>query len=224
VKLNPVASVDSGVDYLTCTYKPTAALTRLKFYLTRLEREELNAGFFSRPWNMYGYRGFRVGGLNYGWRDDSVIVRLESEVAQRWWRRFGKLASNCSRIDVQDTWTYEEKPSVVLREHWRTMVAWWKEKKGRPKPREIGGPTGIETIYSGERVSDMYLRVYDRWSKKKDKAYQGHVRYEVEVKGDRAMQLLQSLLPVRRHEVAAAGQCHELFRARGCSPPTQIHC
>lgn len=214
--------MDSGVDYLTCTYKPQAALTRLKFYLSRAENEERSAGNFVREWHLCGYRGYRVGGLNYGWRNDGVIVRLEGTTAQRWWRRFGALASNCSRIDVQDTWVYDAEPSEVLQFHWGEMVEWWNARKGRPKPREIGGPTGLETIYSGERVSDIYLRVYDRFKKKKQAEFKGHVRYEAEIKGDRALQMLTHLVPIRRYEYASACECLHLFRKRGCSPPSPL--
>ena len=214
--------MDSGVDYLTVTYKPQAALTRIKFYLARVQRQEVEAGNFLRDWHMYGYRGYRVGGLNYGWRDDGLIVRLEGVTAQRWWRRFGALASNCSRIDVQDTWVYDAEPATVLQFHWDEMVDWWNACKGRPKPREIGGPTGIETIYSGERVSEIYLRCYDRFKKKKQAEFSGHVRYEAEIKGDRAFQMLAHLAPIRRYEYAAACECFDLFRKRGCSPPSPM--
>lgn len=221
MQLSPVAVVDSGVDYLTVTYKPERANSRLVFYLSKCESQEKANGGITRPWGMSGYLGFRCGGLEFGNKNDGVLVRLSGFTAQRWWRRFGKLASNCSRIDVQQTFVYEEEPEKTINRRWREMRSWWLANPHRPKPKVIAGPLGGETIYSGKRVSNVFLRCYHRGTQKGMEQFYGHIRFEAELKGSHAKQMLAQLLPDRHVEPRIAATVSQMFSGRGCATTTK---
>lgn len=213
----PIARVDAGVDYITCTYNAEANLDLLAFMVHRTKRQEVRAGNRVHSFGMSGYRGEKVGGLEFGTRHDGTIVRLSGFSAQRWWKRFGKLATNCSRIDLQQTMVYDEPWLETTARHWQEMLEWHLAGSRRPKPKAFVGPTGCETIYSGERVSDVYLRLYHRGSKKGLEQFQGHVRYEVELKADKSWTALQNIVASRVPEEWMFHQVAAQFGARGCS-------
>jgi len=211
----PTNYPNAGVDYLTCTYNPQANHTRLLFYLGACEREELSRGGLSRKWGMAGYIGARAGGLEWGSKSDGVIIRLSGETARSWWSKFGKLASNCSRIDLQQTVTYDEAPHRTITRHYKELRK-WNSKHRRPMEVKLwSGDHGAEATYSGKRVSDSYLRCYHRGSKPECSQEQGHVRYEVELKNQRARQALQGLLGSDNPEVTASATVRRMFCDRG---------
>lgn len=226
----PIAWVDGGVDYLTCSYTPKAKLTRLRHYIARAQSQEEQAGNMIRQWGMSGYLGYHVGGLEYGWRGDSVLVRLSGQTAQTWWRRFGRIASNCSRIDLQETCIWEEEIKTTLSRHWHQMKKWAAGRGNAPALKLISGENGPETLYSGKRASDVYLRAYNRFAKTKDNRFAGHLRYEVEFKNWKAKQVLDVMLRSKNHHVECASRCLGMFRDRGAgiamklASPTILHC
>jgi DNA relaxase NicK len=211
----PMPVVDGGVDYLTCTFKPESKLTQLEFLLARAKARELEKGNFESAWGMAGFTGWRVGGLEFGLRDDGVLVRLSGEVARDWWPKFGKLASNCSRIDLQQTVMVADDWPNTIKTHWQEMVSWWKANPNRPTPSVIAGPSGPQTIYSGKRTSDVFMRVYHRGSKGGLEDRVGHVRYEVELKRDRAKAMLSLLLSTEAPAEVIRSQCYAMLCARG---------
>lgn len=217
MRLSPTAVVDGGVDYLTCSYSPQANMTRLLFFISRVERDELKLGGMHNRWGMSGYQGARVGGLEYGHRHDGAIVRLSGHTARRWWRRFRFLSTNCSRIDLQWTMTYEQQPHRVIEQQFRLMRKLWSTKKRFPEPKLISGPKGGESIKSGDRTSDVFLRLYHRGAKKGLEGLWGDIRYEVEYKGDAARSISSELLRMKRVSERIEAECLGRFQARGCS-------
>lgn len=215
----PVAWIDRGVDYLTCTYGPRAKLTRLRLSIARCEAQETSFGNITKQWGMSGYLGYRCGGLEYGWRGDGVIVRLSGPTAQTWWRRFGRLATNASRIDLQETVLWDEPIPTTLSRHWKEMRAWSNSRRNAPALKLISGEDGPETIYSGKRASDIYLRAYNRFAKTKDQRFLGHLRYEVEFKSHRARFVLGQMLRSKDADNECTSQCLTMFRNRGCGLP-----
>lgn len=212
----PMPVVDDGVDYLTCTFKPESKLTQLEFLIARTKAIEIQKGNFESAWGMAGFTGWRVGGLEWGLRDDGVLVRLSGEVARDWWPKFGKLASNCSRIDLQQTVMVANDWPNTIKTHWKEMVSWWQENTHRPTPSVIAGPTGPQTIYSGKRSSDVFMRIYHRGSKAGLEERVGHVRYEVELKRDRASRMLALLLASEIPADIIRSQCCTMLSSRGC--------
>lgn len=213
----PIAICDEGVDYLTCTFNGQAATTRFFMEVARIERNEIKAGNLVQKWGMSGYNGHRCGGLEFGTSYQGCIVRLSGETANRYWRRVGKLASGCSRIDVQQTCIFDEDPGATITRCFNELVQTWSKHTKFPKPKLWSGPTGAETVYSGERVSDVFLRCYHRGAKRGLEAALGHIRFEAEFKGERAATLMLDLMREKRPAAAAASQVMSRFRNRGVS-------
>jgi DNA relaxase NicK len=215
---------------LTCSYTPKAKLTRLRHYIASAQSAEEKAGNITRNWGMSGYLGYHVGGLEYGWRGDGVLVRLSGPTAQTWWRRFGRISSNCSRIDLQETFIWDEEVKTTLARHWKQMRRWASGREKAPALKLISGEHGPETLYSGKRASDIYLRAYNRLAKTKDNRFAGHLRYEVEFKNLKAKLVLDTMLRSKDHHAECASRCLGMFRNRGAclrmpfDSPTILHC
>lgn len=213
----PIAFVDGGVDYLTCSYNEDAEHTRLSRAVRHVRDKLTDLGFQERKWGHSGYVGHQVGGLEWGTRHDGVLVRLSGVTAQSHWRQFGTLSTNCSRIDVQETVVFEEPWAEAMQAHWQQMLAHWEENPKRPQPKVICGPLGPETIYSGNRQSDTFLRCYHRGSRKGCEDSLGHIRYEVELKNGRARATLTHLLSSRTPGPVSKALVFTQFHNRGCS-------
>lgn len=211
-----VTEVDCGVDYLTCTFKPSCMFTRLRIRIEKIAQSEIRLGNFKREWSMCGYDGFKVGGLECGTRDDGMIVRLSGPTAQDHWRKIGSLADNCSRIDLQVTVLTEEPCSQTISRHWKEMKRWTKQKQRRPEVTLIANQEGAGTIYSGKRQSLSFLRCYSRYSKTKNPQMKNHLRYEVEYKSELAKEVLRTLLTTRSCLHICREQCQAMFSVRGC--------
>src|SRR3569832_2611175 len=97
-QLRPLAYLDFGVDYLTCSYNDTVDGTRLSFFLNRIIASEQKEGNFLKKWGFNGYLGHQVGGLQFGTRHDGLLVKLSGPTAQRWWRRLGYMSTFCCRF------------------------------------------------------------------------------------------------------------------------------
>jgi len=221
-QLRPLAYLDFGVDYLTCSYNDTVDGTRLSFFLNRIIASEQKEGNFLKKWGFNGYLGHQVGGLEFGTRHDGLLVKLSGPTAQRWWRRLGYMSTNCSRIDLQETFQYETDPRRVVERQFKRMRRLWSTKKRWPEPKMISGAMGGQTVYSGERVSDVFLRCYHRGDRKGCEDAMGHVRYEVELKNDRARQTLNWLVHMRKIEGAVRAECAQWFAVRGAWYPESL--
>lgn len=214
---HPISFVDEGVDYLTCTFNSRAPTTKLLLAIGKVERAEIALNNFMRPWGMAGYVGQKVGGLEYGHRHDGLCVRLVGPTAQRWWHVFGKLATNCSRIDLQRTALFDEPYAKTVHRFHRQMRRYWLKRKQFPEPKEIRGANGAESVYSGDRTSETYLRLYHRGSKRGFENCVGHIRFEAELKGDRARLTLRELLSNRQDKNYLVSQVQGYFEKRGAS-------
>lgn len=211
-----IVEIDCGVDYLTCTFNPSAMLTRLQIRVEKIASRETTNGNFKRPWSMSGYDGFAVGGLQCGVRDDGMIVRLSGPTAQDHWRKIGQLATNCSRIDVQVTVRPDEPVTKTLTRHWREMKRWNKTLKRPPALVQWSDVGGVGTIYSGKRQSLCYGRIYNKFLQSNLDHHRNSIRYEVEYKAELAKTVLAQLLAAESHLKVCRAHCQSLFSDRGC--------
>lgn len=215
MSLQPTRFIDRGIDYLTCSFNTSANWERLYRTVAKVERYECRHGGIVQNWGMSGYMGHRVGGLEYGSKHDSVIVRLSGMTAGLNWWRFAESATNISRIDVQETVTYSEDPGQTILRHFEELRSHCAKRKKFPQPKMWTGLNGPETVYSGKRVSDTMLRIYHRGSRPGHSYAVGHLRYEAEIKNAPARLLASALLRSKNPELAASLHCHRLFTRRG---------
>ena len=206
----------AGVDYLTVTQLPGVECESLRLLALSLAESELANGEFGKPYAGQGYQGFKVGHVIYGERDDGVLLRLGGPTAAAHWRRAYEFANHVTRLDLQATYRVTPEPPQAIRKHYDELMLWSKSHKGRLEPEIMVGRGDAVTVYSGKRISDTFMRIYDKGRQSKLGYFDGCVRYEGEFKGKRA-QLLASRLYLAKDEYNHARAITlGLLRARGC--------
>jgi hypothetical protein len=230
--------VEIGVDWLTCTAKKgEIGATLLRVLADEMLAEERS---HSEPINDYraeGFKGFICGGIRWGERENDSVFALSGELAAKHWRRAVPNASNISRLDLQVTARLEEADPRVHEKGLRTFERWRRGENG-PRPRgkpPKGGmfdmiPHGA-TLMLGSRISDVYLRNYDKGAERLDNGYPPPSsrtgwkpglwwRYEAELKRKvaRATALKLAKVPEEEEEAALRFMVHAEFQRKGVRP------
>jgi hypothetical protein len=184
-----------GVDYLTLTVKPGEAAYWPEWnratYLADLQQK---AGFELKAWKWNGYNGLTTEGLSCGRRDDSIICRYSSEMADKafWLIRDDNAQVNATRIDLQVTVKSDaDRPNRALQLR-NSMIAAAKAR-GRDFSKETRlkeHPVRGKVLHIGSRQSQAYWRAYDKTREQKNKVEKHLFRFEGEFKGERAKHLL----------------------------------
>jgi hypothetical protein len=212
VLLEPHTLESAGVDWITCTLSrefPEKNLRDIAFNL--LEAEE-SAGNVCSPWNVRGYVGYQAGGVCIGVRKDSWCVQLSSTVAREHWRAAYLASTNISRLDVQTTVRFQSPQPYIIQTLHRDALA-HKTRCGRPSERRlITSSTKGDTLYIGQRVSEVYLRAYDKGVEEKSEVRGTLLRYEAEMKGKRARQTASALSQVASELEASRALISTMFR------------
>lgn len=209
--------LEVGVDYITATSKEAWSNTDLASFGGLLVSEQEDRGDERKPFRFSGYHGQHAGGAAYGRRPGSQIVRLSGEVAATWWSNALTLADNVTRLDVQVTVLPQCGPSKALYRHHRQLL-----RAGMGKRKRLGfkvwyGPRGPESMTIGQRVSDFWLRIYDKGVESGEAQYEGALRYELEVKRKPALALAVALDDQGRFEEKIAGVVHKFATTRKIS-------
>ena len=210
--------MECGVDWLTATCEPSEGQTRFNEKAYSLLHNQHGLGEDMKPWSMSGFEGLRSGGVGFAKREGTSMVRLSGHMAFAHWRKFGELATNVSRIDLQVTIRgVSDPPALVLQHHKEALdhVAQW----AKPPTVDLRlSNRSSPTLYLGRRVSDRFGRVYDKGNESGETHYQGCVRYEWQFNGKSGWQMSRTILRSGREPVEVipfvAGQCLR----RGLSP------
>lgn len=216
-------STGAGIDWLTVTAKETDTRFRLFNEALYLKNELKEEGDEVLPWKFKGYAGYKVGSLRWGTREDSDIAILSGLDAYSNWGRFGRAATNCTRIDLAVTTT--------LVEPWKNLAeayySWHEGGNGQPDVPNLGftlikNTDGGETIYVGSRKSQQFGRIYDKGAEQKNSALTGFQwRYEVEYKKPMAGPVLTALLQCEEGQdlpEKMRSTVHNWFARRDCPP------
>jgi len=207
--------VSGGIDYLTVTTKPGPAMHQARQFAFAIASDEISAGMFGRPWSSSGYDGLSVGHLTYGERYDGSIIRLGSELAHRQWTNCKSFADNVTRIDLQATFRVTDRPLNVIQRHYKELQRFTRQRTKGPAVSMLLGHDGSRTVYSGRRASNIYGRVYDKALESKMDQWSNCVRYEVELKGNRARSVFHQLTPGEAAIAEASLASLEFFAGRG---------
>jgi hypothetical protein len=213
----PVGLIESGIDWLTVTSGDKKRGKLLAQRAIKIARQEEQAGNEKRFWAQSGYQGFKVGGVQTGERHDGLIVRLSSHVAREHWKPIAALADNCSRIDLQVTLRNEQRAAQVIASEFKRVKRFREGNQRAPTLSMFQSSDGSSTLYIGKRVSEQFGRIYDKGKETGLSEYDNAVRYEVEIKGDRATQLGTWLSAHQNPDVEIEGMVWEFFAKRGCS-------
>jgi DNA relaxase NicK len=150
------------------------------------------------------------------------MVKVSGEQARLNWREVFQESTNVSRLDVQTTVRFDvAQPSIVQELHGDAIA--YRPTNGRPTSKTlIQSSTKGDTLYLGQRVSDVYCRAYDKGIESKTAEAGLLLRYEVEFKRRRARQVAMVLSKTELTGTESAGIVSNVFSSRGVRVPTSI--
>jgi DNA relaxase NicK len=205
----------AGVDYLTCTGLTKKSSMKLATRAHSLMLKEQRRGNTVSKWGMAGFNGMQVGQIQTGEKNDEVLVRLSGELAASEWRYFVEHCDNVSRIDLQTTVHSDEPTRVRMQRHIGQARRF---KRKHPQSGEVTIYDRVvkpKTIYFNERISDRYLRCYDKEFESKLDHFKGCLRYEGEFKHRLGMRIATALLGQECEAAWITAEVCSNFRARG---------
>jgi DNA relaxase NicK len=212
--------VSFGIDWLTCTMNTPSTCIRAAKKAATLVRSEVSKGNVKKPWGMSGFSGWKAGEVQFGKRDDEVLVRLSGYLAHTNWRSFYALANNTSRLDVECTTRTAQTAEHRIRRHLREARKYAAKRKKKPFVGRYSGNDDSETIYLNRRVGMQMGRIYDKGRESRKLELQDCVRYEVEFKQDMARVVAAELFASESESVLVCGRVASFFRDRGIALPS----
>ena len=187
----------AGVDYITLTAK-SGSIDWDEVVAVLAEREAHDGcGNLPQPFKLAGYVGQRIGRLSYAInpKTSSRLVRGSGALAGEVLSRFGWLADNCSRVDLQVTVQFaQDDPELAARAYTQLekldQTGQMRSVNGRPPIYTLWkSSNGGQTLALGKRTSRAYGRLYDkgrdpRNSSDENAFYKCCWRWEIELKDD----------------------------------------
>lgn len=222
--IQPVAWT-AYVDYVRLTHRdgPEAreAWERYKMVPLQVGRRGGATGDSLEDWRWQGYRGWKLGNVAVGAREDGMMLQASGALAAEvvdlrlpW--------TGVPRIDLQVTYWYDR--------HWAGVAADVAERstvaragqKGRPwKVAHINGMGAGDTCYIGARGGETkFLRCYDKWLESdRNEAWRYAWRYEAELTDGHGRYALGTLEDVGQSEATVAGMVNAYYAERGVRLP-----
>lgn len=178
--------VESRVDWLTATSDHEHKANELLYAGMEVIHRRGNIADPVRDWYWQGYRGASIPGCSAGWRVDGSCVRMSGEVAGGEWRELVSLAGRVSRLDVAVTCTVDGSLSDLADHAYRASLQHRAGPGRKVESTHIRNSKGGSTAYIGRRISERFLRCYNKHVESKGLYPKGTWRYEVEFKRDLA--------------------------------------
>lgn len=211
--------LSSGIDWITVTSTTRKSCVSMADKAAQLVKYEVQSGNIRKPWGMSGFTGWKAGSIQFGKRDDELMVRLGSKLAHDNWRYFYALADNCSRIDIECTTRTDADACRRVRWHWKEATRYQQQRARQAFVGHYSGNDKSETLYLGRRISDVFGRIYDKGRQSGLDHYQNSVRYEIELKGNRARQTAIELFEEESESLAVSMRVAGFLRKRGVVLP-----
>jgi DNA relaxase NicK len=207
--------VGCGIDWFTSTSRDAAVTRRLLVKAEGLYMRENSAGGNVRPWKMYGYTGWRVGRLEYGWREDGGIIRLSGGLADSEWWDVWQITQRCTRIDLQATVRVKGRVEAAVASLRRSCAKFYKNRTDGPKRTQWTDNTGGATFYLGSRQSALYFRAYNKAAQSQLPEFENCLRLELEVKGAVCRNVITALCKADFVKAGVLGLLSQYLEARG---------
>lgn len=207
--------ISLGCDYLTVTTKERDASQALHSLASRLFAHESTCGNKVKPWGLSGFSGYACGPIQIGERDDELCVRASSSCANLNWKRLVALSDNCSRIDLQAT--VQIGPEVARRiDTYKRAARRNSVKHGnKRRVRWVQEHHGGYTLYLGDRLSNVFGRIYDKGVESKMDQYSGCIRFEAQYQRKLSQFVARSLEKLDSPMPAIADYVSQFFAGRG---------
>jgi hypothetical protein len=217
--------IDTGVDWITCTFSDKKNADLALNHAAGLMLSEHAAGDDKQLWSMYGYEGFKCGGIRFGSRAQDSCVMLSGPLAQQKWQTFYHLASNVSRLDLQATFRYDIPSSRKLAIHYKAASRARRQGKSRRRVTLLRSTDGSATIYLGSRQSDAFGRAYQKDAESRLDHYLDSIRYEMETKNDLARRMAKTISETSSPQSHIASQVKVWFEVSSIYLPmlSEVH-
>lgn len=186
-----------NVDYLTLTIRSDVPEHEYRSFCELGERALAGADDLGerKHAGVHGYYGEKVGPVFFGRRPDGAMVRTSGPLATEVIKYARPPKTSCTRVDVALTaWFDADDPLRAVRTR-DDLTRQFDAGEVRPRRRMtlIDGCGNGDTLYVGSRTSDQVGRLYDKWKESNNNRYKWAWRYEVEFKGERALNFVRTL-------------------------------
>lgn len=213
--LRPHKIVSVGIDWLTATAYRTREHEGFQELGSKLLSDVKQQGNDERLWKARGYHGKHCAGVRCGIRADTHLIQLSGDDAHEHWKEVAQLSTNISRLDVEVTLQFESADSeFIQRQSARAQTS----KRRRCRTSNVTLITSTltgDSLYLGQRSSDLYLRCYDKGRESKTLPAGLLIRQEAELKRDRAKSFALELIASPESDRVAGAFISSLFRRRG---------
>lgn len=208
----------TGVDYLRVTSPQAPTYDHWLRLLEPEMKAEHDAGRRAHFRSILGYYGPVGEHFFCGLGEQGAMLQMSSRCAYDHWFEATRYSMKATRLDVQVTWPVDDEPGLYVREMYQ-IGQLQRPKNGHPPALEINDtPSGAKMLISGRRPSELYGRMYDKYRESKQEDYKGCVRWEVEIKGNQAIDILRDLRESQDHLMMSRLIVHQFFTTRGMQP------
>jgi len=213
---------EGGVDWATGVTLELKASTALMNWTRKIYKRELRAGGIEKSWGCSGFTGFKCGEIEFGRRDDELMVRVMSELALKEWASLYVWADRITRIDLQLTFDVGCDPQPLIWSFFHDASRRSREKGGVTKNNVILGSDGSATLYCGTRWSNVFGRAYARGPKTKRPEDRSMLRFEVQYNKRLAMRVARQLAFSRTKDDWIHARVVQFFGRRGVFIPARF--
>ena len=190
--------LDYGIDYLTLTrpYGEYQDDLWVKQFGAVVLSEWFggNSSLQQEKWGWAGYVGWRLGPVTFGSGPQGYIFRVSGGAAQLIRRVRVPGDWKATRVDLQATWHTDMGADTMLK-RWLGQAK-VRRDMGVGRPYKLGYLQGFgagDSVMLGSRASEKYVRMYNKSAREGEKGPHNRVRFEVEVKGDKAVNVWEEL-------------------------------
>jgi len=214
--------IESQPDWLTVTHTGQASQPVFRAWARRAIAWEESGANKQRNFSAFGYDGVACGRVRWGAREDGDMVQLSGDLAAKELSRAMDLATNVSRLDLAVTVRIEPTDPDIEARHYHEFLAATRHVKGRSTASLVQSSDGGATFYLGKRTSDVMLRAYNKAVESGDLKYENCHRYELEIKGDRAILTATELAGAVDVGAFCQEAVHDWVSGRGVTPPFDV--
>ena len=214
---------EAGIDYLSCTI-PLEHPDCQKVLVVghKLQKEEQREGNSYKQTQRFGYEGASCGQVFVGTGVQGALLQVSGFSAHKAFKMVKPYETKITRIDLQVTVWYDDDPMEIIRTYARVAENDAKVADNRTKRtiRKVEQNDGGYTLYVGARTSSYFGRLYDKARESKDVQYKNALRFEVEIKQERAQQAYDTLQSTKGDKnTRICAFVGEWYTARGIRVP-----
>lgn len=206
------------LDWLTVTATARGKRDGLRALGLELVKLSADDGNDLRDWHWKGYVGSHAGQATFGVRDDSTILQLSGDYADKWFDYAYVTSDHCTRIDLAVTVGRNEGDGNLCQQHLAEILRWKAETGRTLATKTICDDDRPNTLYLGSRSSDLFARVYDKALELGGLCPGTLWRYEVEVKAEPAQRTASWLHSAGDRPARIRNAVYQHYRRRGCEP------